>query len=113
MVAPRLARRVSWQRNRICLTFVGLALALQIKLRAKSPNPFSSFTIANAGFKYRKPVIVEIMRMHGGHSLAEIVASYVARPHNHGFDLGRLSKRCTSLRAARRAKLGGDPHTLL
>jgi len=75
MVAPRSARRVSWQRNRICLTFVGLALALQIKLRAKSPNPFSSFIIANAGFKYRKPVIVEIMRMHGGHSLAEIVAS--------------------------------------
>ena len=39
------------------------------------------------------------MRIHCGHNLAAIVASYVARSHNHGFDLGRLSKRCTSLRA--------------
>ena len=109
IVAPRLAGRVSRQRNRICLTFrPALACATNQTERT------SALVLHHreCRFQMQRNRDSRLHAHHCGHSLAALVALYRASSHNHGVDLGRLPKRCTSLGSAWPAKLGANTRML-
>ena len=73
--------------------FVGLALALQIKLSGGKPSSAPVLHHRECRFQMRNNRDSRLHAYHCGHRLAALVALYRARSYNHGVDLGRLPSR--------------------